>query len=64
MRSPDTADQMRRAGREVFGQRFTLPRMVAKYDDLYQWLWQQHETRHPRRERPAPESETETVGEG
>lgn len=64
MRNPDMADDMRKQGRAVFEQRFTTPRMVAKYDDLFQWLWQQHETKHPRRERAKQESEAETVGEG
>ncbi len=58
MKDPAMADKMRQAGREVFNERFTLPSMVAKYDDLYVWLWQQHGQNNKRRDSATAETET------
>jgi glycosyltransferase involved in cell wall biosynthesis len=45
MRREEATDRMRKRGREIFQERFTLPRMVSAYEDLYGELWENHEVR-------------------
>jgi glycosyltransferase involved in cell wall biosynthesis len=53
MRHPDAAERMQRRSREIFRQRFTLPTMIAEYEDLYADLWRAYEPDQP----PAAETE-------
>jgi glycosyltransferase involved in cell wall biosynthesis len=36
---PQAAERMGRAGRQRFGESFSLQRMVGAYEDLYDELW-------------------------
>jgi glycosyltransferase involved in cell wall biosynthesis len=58
IRHPDAVERMRERGREIFRERYTLPRMVRAYEDLYTDLYRRYEER-----RASRGSAAETVGE-
>jgi glycosyltransferase involved in cell wall biosynthesis len=60
MRHPEPTDRMREGARRFFNERFTLERMVASYEELYDDLWRAREERIG----AAPEArEAEALGE-
>lgn len=45
MRQTEATERMRETGRRLFNERFTLERMVANYEELYDDLWRAHEAK-------------------